>query len=182
MKLLSMLPLAVALAATTAIGQDAMLLAKDASLAVSPGLPSDCPIGLTVKHQEYFVQRQIDHAPGPQDRMRLGRAVQRVQLTLTNPAPRKVVEVQITVRGFSNHERLFTLASASPDVAKKITLALDVEKNGQASSDLSLSDVTALSAVDVNSVRYADGSTWQASAVGACRVTPDSLMRVSALR
>lgn len=60
--------------------------------------------------------------------------------------------------------------------------SLDVKGNGHASSDLSLRRFTSVTSVDLNSLTYADGATWQASSPGACSVVPDPLMLVSAAR
>jgi hypothetical protein len=182
MKRLSVLPLAVACAATIAIGQDAKAPANTASLALVPALAATCPVGLTVKHADSFVEKQTGYTPGPQQGIIRGKNVQRIHLTMSNPSSRKIVGVQLTVYGFSSKERNFTLASASPDVSRKVDLALELDANGQYSGDLSLDRLTALSTVDLDSVTYADGSTWQAAKSGECRVVPDMLMLVSTNR
>lgn len=184
MKLSSILPLAVALAATAAIAQDSAnpSPAKNASLTISPNLLDRCPIGLQVDHGGLFVQKRTDYGPGLNDRMPLAGAVQRIHLTMTNPSAREIVEVQLTVHGYSDKGRTIMLASAGPDLAKKVTLTRDIQGNGHASSDLSLSNFTAVSSVDVDSLTYADGSSWKATAGGACSVAPNLWMLVSAAR
>ena len=50
----------------------------------------------------------------------------------------------------------------------------------RASSDLSLSRFTAVTSVDLNSITYADGTTWHTSSPAACSITPDLIMLVAA--
>jgi hypothetical protein len=57
---------------------------------------------------------------------------------------------------------------------------LDVKENSSASRELSLAHFSAIQTIDVNSVTYADGSTWHASSPGACSVAPSLIMRISA--
>jgi hypothetical protein len=173
MKLLSLVPLAAALATTTAIGQDA----KPATLPLWTASLAQCPIGLTVKRGSFFVERRVaDVHEG---------TVQRVQVNVTNPGSRKIVALGLTVHGYSSHQRAFTLGatlgSGSPDLVRNVELTLDVEGNGHASGDLTLRNFNALGWLEVTSLRYADGSEWTASR-DVCRVAPDALMLVSESR
>ena len=72
------------------------------------------------------------------------------------------------------------MSGADPDLARTVDVALDVQGNGQASRNLSLSRFTAITAVDVNAITYGDGSTWRTSSPGACSASPDLLMLVNA--
>jgi hypothetical protein len=64
--------------------------------------------------------------------------------------------------------------SPKPDFAKTVDITLDVKGSGQASRGLSLNRFTA-----VNSIKYPDGSEWQAPSIEACSVTPDLIMLVA---
>jgi hypothetical protein len=105
-----------------------------------------------------------------------------LHLTLTNPSSRDVVGARFTVHGFSKNWRVIRLsgASAAPDLAKTVEVALDVKGQGQSSSDLSLTHFTAITSIDLDSIAYADGSPWHASSPGACSIVPDMLMRIVA--
>jgi hypothetical protein len=175
MKLLSIVPLAAALATATAMAQSVSL----AELPVTTALPSACPIGLTVQHGGLFVEKETAYGSPKENGTRLRQAVQRVHLSVTNPSAHKITEVQLAVHGFSDKGRTFTLTSAVPDVVKRITLALDIKGNGQASTDLSLTNWTAVSSVDITSVRYEGGSAWRATPALTCTVSPNALMLVS---
>jgi hypothetical protein len=184
MKLVPILPLAVALAATSAVAQDSQLMSSSQNvvLPLASSLPNNCPVSLEVTHGQLFAKRLTEGGPqAPDNRMSLSGVVQRVHLTMTNPSTRKIVGVELNIEGYSSKGKTFTLTAASPDLSRTVSLALEIEGKSDASSDLSLKDFTAVSAVDVVSLKYADGSTWKASA-GACHVSPKALMLVSSAR
>jgi hypothetical protein len=72
------------------------------------------------------------------------------------------------------------LSAATPDIWKTVDVALDVKGNSSASRELSFAHFSTIRTIDVNSVTYADGSTWHASSPGACSVAPSLIMRISA--
>jgi hypothetical protein len=180
MKLISLLPLAAALTATVAAGQDSSTAAKNLALNLYQDTVNRCPIGLQVDHGSFFFERRTDYGSGLHQQMPLAHAVQAIHLAMTNPSAREIVEVQFTIHGYSDKGRALFLMSGAPDLTRKITLKRDIEGKGQASSDLSLSGFTAVSSVDVDSLTYADGSMWNATASGVCSVTPKAFMLVSA--
>jgi hypothetical protein len=186
MKPISILPLAIVLATTSAIGQDIVLhrSANPAPLGFSLPriLDTNCPVGLKVQHGASFLKRNTNYGPITPPNPAVQE--QRIQLTMTNPSPKEIVSAQITVHGFSDKWRPIPLASATstPDLTKRINIVLNVKGNDHASSDLSLSRFTSVAYVDLDSLTYADGATWKASAPGACSVSPNLLMLVSAAR
>jgi hypothetical protein len=107
---------------------------------------------------------------------------QRLQLTLTNPSSRDIVSAEFTAHGFSKKPRTMDLSAGSnePDLAKTIEIALDVKGKGHASRDLSLNHFTAVTSIDLDSISYADGTTWRAPSPGACSITPSMVMLVAA--
>jgi hypothetical protein len=186
MKPISILPLAIVLATTSAIGQDSVLLRSPQttpSVHVHPrSLGADCPVGLKVNHGPSFLKRNTEYGPFAPPAPKVQE--QRIQLTLTNPSPKEIASAQITVYGFSEKWRAVPLADAkdTPDLRKRVNLVLNVKGNDHASSDLSLSRFTAVAYVNLDSLTYADGAVWKASSPAACSVSPDLLMLVSAAR
>jgi hypothetical protein len=203
----SILPLAIVLATTCAIGQDTVTRASADSGLLTRPLHIDsanCPIGLQVSHLAGLpigMNADGDGRPvtGPaiNGRPLTGPAVngamqgrqvpilnQRIHLTMTNSLSQDIVSAQITVHGFSDKWRAISLSDAThaPDLAKTVEVALDVKGNNHASRDLSMNHFTAVTAIDLNSVTYADGSTWHTLSPGACSVTPDLAMLVTASR
>jgi hypothetical protein len=186
MKPISILPLAIVLATTSAIGQDTVLLRSPLttpSILMQPRTPrADCPVGLKVNHGQSFLKRDTDYGPFAPPAPKVQE--QRIQLTMTNPSPKEIVSAQITIYGFSDKWRSIPLAGAkdTPDLKKTVNLVLNVKGNDHASSDLSLNRFTAVAYVNLDSLTYADGATWKASSLDACSVTPDPFMLVSAAR
>ncbi len=179
MKSIAILPLAVVLATSSAIGQDTLTRTggNQAALTWTHGSPAHCPVGLQADHGRFFVERNVKDDGGPW-------TTQRIHLTVTNLLAQQIVGAQITVHGLSDKWRVVPLAGASqtPDLSKTIDVALVVEGNGHASHDLALRRFSAVTAIDVDSVTYADGSGWKASAPGACSVAPAPFMLLSAAR
>jgi hypothetical protein len=186
MKSLSILPLAIVLATTSAIGQDVVLhrSANPTPLSFSsprnPG--ADCPVGLKVNHGRSFLKRDTNYGPFAPPNPAVQE--QRIQLIVTNPSPKEIVSAEVTVHGFSDKWRAIPLASAAstPDLTKRVNVVLNVKGNDHASSDLSLLRFTSVAYVDLDSLTYADGATWKASSPGACSVSPELFMLVSAAR
>jgi hypothetical protein len=186
MKPISILPLAIVLATTSAIGQDTVLLRSPqttASVLMQPRtFRADCPVELKVSHGPSLQKRDTNYGPLAPPTPAVQE--QRIQLTMTNPSAREIVNAQITVHGFSDKSRAIPLVSgtSTPDLTKKFNLGLNVKGNDHASSDLSLRRFTSVAYVDLDSLTYADGATWKASSPGACSVSPDPLMLVSEAR
>jgi hypothetical protein len=105
-----------------------------------------------------------------------------VHLTILNLRARDIVNAQVTAHGFSDKWKAIDLKNSSqtPDLAKTLDVALDLKGMGRAFSELSLSHFTAVTAIDLESITYRDGTKWYASSPGACRITPDLIMLVGA--
>jgi hypothetical protein len=185
MKCASILPLAIVLATTSAIGQDTRANSDKTYLTLSHFRAdhADCPVGLYVNHGTFYLERKVVFGPSygdvpPEVRYQL------IHLTMTNFLSQDIAGAQITVHGYSDKWRVIPLSNESPapDLAKTVDVALNVKGNGHASSELSFSRLTAVTAIDVNSVTYADGSTWHTPSPGACSVAPDGFMLVSDTR
>jgi hypothetical protein len=191
MKCASILSLAILLTGTCAFSQD-LVMRSDAKLALAtPPLHMDstnCPVGLQVKHATGLPTAIGAEGPSingkalPNGEARLSVQNLGVRLILTNLSPHSIVSAQVVVHGFSNKWRYVPLSGADPDLARTVDVALDVKGNGEASHNLSLSHFTAITAVDVNEITYADGSTWRTSSPGACSASPDLFMLVNAER
>jgi hypothetical protein len=190
MKCASILPLAILLA-TCVSGQEATGR-PDAKIALAaPPMVSnrsDCPMGLEVKHGPGLPMGMKADGPAINGKG-LNSSSQRIplfgiQLAMTNLSPQSIVSAEFVVHGFSDKSRYIPLAEAShaADLLTTVNVALDVKGNGHASHDLALSRFTAITAVDVDSITYADGSTWRASSPGACSASPDLFMPVSVER
>jgi hypothetical protein len=176
----SILPLVFLFATLSAIGQN-----------VARATGTTCPVGMQATHGRSLpssVNAGGAHQQGPAINGRQFVAQppvpainQQIHLVMTNPLSRDIVSAQFTAHGFSNKSRTVYLDDAqAPDLTTTVKVVIDVKGNGHASSDLSLSDFTAVSSIDLNSITYADGSTWHSSSLGACSVVPDGVMLIAA--
>jgi hypothetical protein len=188
MKCASFLSLAILLIATCVSGQETVMRSDTKLAMTTPPLHMDsanCPVGLQVKHGPGLTVAKnaegpsINGKPLPYGQVKVQDQGQGIHLTLSNLSPRSIVSAQVIVHGFSNKWRYVPLSGADPDLARTVDVALDVKGNGEASRNLSLSHFTAITAVDVNAITYADGSTWRTSSPGACSAAPDLLMLVN---
>jgi hypothetical protein len=170
MRRTTIFPLAILLAATSMFGQ---------SLTSPPRVdPSNCPVGLQVEHSSGLFTYQSAKA-GPADQVKPS-SEQWLDLKMTNFSTREIVRAEITVHGLSYKQRLVPVSAPAPDLWKTVEVALDVKGNGSGSSELSFGHFSNIRTVDLNSITYADGSTWHASSPGACSVAPGLIMRISA--
>jgi hypothetical protein len=175
MKSASILPLAIMLATTSTFGQ---------SLTQPPRIdPSKCPVGLEVEQSGSLVpytnarfgpNTESDPADG------VHRRSQQFDFKMTNFLPHEIVNAEITAHAFSEKSRVFSVPAPTPDLWQTVDVAFDVKENGSATRELSFAHFPAIRTFDVNSVTYADGSTWHASSPGACSVAPRGPMRISA--
>src|SRR3984957_16556773 len=166
MKLACILPVAIILATTSMFGQ---------SLTVPPRIdPSKCPVGLEVEQIGSLLARAVPADDADQ------RSSQRFDFRMTNLSPHEIVNAEITAHAFSDKWRVFSVPAPTPDLWQTIDVVFEVKGNGSATSELSFAHFPAIRTFDVNSVTYADGSTWHASSPGACSVAPRGPMRISA--
>jgi hypothetical protein len=170
MKSAGILPLAIMLAATSMFGQSFTLPSRID--------PSKCPVGLQVERSSGLFAYEnakavpADHAAPSSE--------QWFDLRMTNFSAREIANAEITAHGFSEKWRVMPVSAATPDFWKTMDVVLNVKGNSSASRELSLGHFSTIRTIDVNSVTYADGSTWHASSPGACSVAPSLFMRISA--
>jgi hypothetical protein len=164
------LPLAIMFAATSMFGQ---------SLTLPPRIdPSKCPVGLEAEQDgSLFVYKNAKSDPAGDVDQRFSK---RFDFKVTNFLPHDIVAAEITAHGFSYKGRIIPISDATPNIWKTVDIALDVKGNSSASREVSFARFSTIRTMEVNSVTYADGSTWRASSPGACSVAPNLLMRISA--
>jgi hypothetical protein len=170
MKPTAIFPLAVLLASTPVFGQ---------VLNVTPPLdPAKCPLGLQVERSAgLFAYKNAKSDPASDAG---ARSAQWFEFNMTNYSPHQVIKAEITAHGFSYQKRMLPVSAPASDMAKTLHVALDIKGNSHGSRELSFAHFSSVTAIEVKSVTYADGSTWRAAAPGACSVAPSAFMRVSA--
>jgi secreted PhoX family phosphatase len=146
---------------------------QQATAQASPMI-NTCPVSLRARQAGGGDMVKINGVP-------VNGVAQRLHLTVTNPDSRRVVAANVTVRGFADKARFVeTLSSQdNSDAARTMDVRLLADSGKEASADLRVPDFTAVSAIDLNSVTYADGSIWKLAAGSSCRSWIDGLMLVS---
>ncbi len=177
MKSTGIFSLAILLATTAAGGQSSLTWSHPLNTA-------NCPVALRADHEGLFEKRNVndrEFGPGTPGKAQPATLDQRIRLTITNLSAHDVVSADVTAHGFSEKWRAVPLSSAEPvpDLARQLKVTLAVKGNKSASDDLALPHFTTVTAIDLNAVTYADGSSWHASAPSACSVVPSMLMLVS---
>jgi hypothetical protein len=135
---------------------------------------SGCPIGMRV---EQGAGGQVLQADDAQSRG----IAQQFRLIMSSLNSVDIVGAQVTAHGFAAKPRYLPAQDAqpgSPDLTKTIDLKPTIKSKGNAYSDVRLPSFTAVSLIDLDSVTYADGSTWHSSAGKTCHVVP-GLMLIS---
>jgi hypothetical protein len=130
-------------------------------------MSSSCPVEISVQHRSGWERLEANQ---PQSK----EIAQYLQVTMSNSRSLDIVGAQITAHGYLPAQYLRT---SSPDLTKTVDLDLTVQSKGNASTDLRLPRFTAVSWIDLDSVTYADGTTWHSSAGKTCHVVPE-LMRL----
>ncbi len=190
-----------ALAAQTATADQAQLqtLTQMTAAAPSPATGPTAPAGSPAQPQSRLavameqiaqllngcpVTLRAQHAPGGDSMMVNGIHVkgpaQALHLIVTNRDSRQVVAANLTVWGFSGNPRLaqtLTTHNAS-EAARTLDVRFAGAPGKETSADFAVPGLTASTAIVLNSVTYADGSTWKLAPGGSCWASVDGVMRI----
>jgi len=96
----------------------------------------------------------------------------------------RVTAATVTVRGTDGQWRVATASTrqprqGSPYISRTLNAVFAQYGDGFEATELDLPGFTSVKSIRLDSVTYADGSTWTAPEGGVCRVAPDPLMLVS---
>ena len=178
MKLAGLCSIAVVLASMTCVAQTSgRKVSTPAVTVVIPG-SVNCPVDFSAKRGlgPGQMQRSLDNGQKDQG------PSQALQLTLNNTSYSEIVGVRVTAYGL-NAKGQFTPANAelndSSAMQKSFDLNLKVSPKSTGSVKLVLNGFTAVTYLNVDSIRYAGGSKWQPTAQHTCHVVPDGAMLIS---
>ena len=175
MKLVGLCSIALLLGSMTSLAQaSGHKISQPAVAAVIPGSTS-CPVDIRAQKDAGQLQQVPvtgQQTPGPS---------QNLHLTLTNPTYAEIVGVRLTAYGLNAKGQLTpakTASNASSAMQKTFDLKLKVDPKSVGSVDLVLTGFTAVTYLNVDSIRYAGGSKWQPTAQRTCHVVPDPTMLI----
>ena len=177
MKLVGLCSIAVVLGSMTSLAQNSgRKVSQPAVASVVPG-STHCPVDIRAQRDIGAGQLQQVPAKGQQD---LGPS-QNLHLTLTNSTYAEIVGVRVTAYGLNAKGQVTPAEAANNSSAmqKTFDLKLQVDPKSMGTVDLVLTGFTAVTFLNVDSIRYAGGSTWQPSAQHTCHVVPDAPMLIN---
>ena len=98
----------------------------------------------------------------------------------TDKSSQRIVSAAVTVHGSKSTAKVRPIDSKTDPGDLAMTLNVSLADWGEpgVSGDFRLPGFTSANRVDLQSVTYADGSTWKLSGGESCRVAPDPLMLV----
>ena len=152
-------------------------------LTVLQGLPisSPCPVGMHVR------QGMGGQMWAVQDGQRSKVFASRLRLNLAatqsaNADPKQITGATITVHGL-NGKGGVVLIGAGKDRSAEVTKTMDVwfapDDDKSVWTDLVLPGITSATMVVLDSVTYADGSTWKLAGHEGCHAVPDPMMPIA---
>lgn len=175
MKLVGLCSIAVVLGSMTSLAQSSGRNVSTTVVAsVVPG-STNCPVDIRAQKnmgQLQQVPASGQQNPGPN---------QNLHLTLTNTSYSEIVGVRVTAYGLNAKGQLTpaeTASSNSSAMQKSFDLKFKVNPKSTASVELALTGFTAVTFLNVDSIRYAGGSTWQPAAQHTCHIVPDPTMLI----
>jgi len=122
----------------------------------------------------------VNVTPGKPDQAPSKGVAQRIRLSVNNGG--KVVSAHVTVHGLTPKGRMLPVDSSqegAAQISRNLEISFSNDATNSIGANLFLRGFSAVFSVDVNSMTYADGSTWKSSG-NVCRVIPDPVMLVDA--
>ena len=165
--------LVVLLGSVVGFAQNLTLIEPSTPSAVPRFTGSSCPVGLRAQRQG---EGNVVIVDGSQRYV----ALPRVHLIFDNWQPNAIVAMTFTVHGYDGKARVSPARGMEhwAELTKTVNLKFSVASGKQAATDVTLRPLVNISLVDLESVEYADGTWWGASAGKTCHVVPELFMLV----
>ncbi len=145
---------------------------------------SSCPVTMQAKQRGLGAMVKTKPA-SPQDQPEaIPKPAQHIHLILNGFVKDKHVSSAIvTVRGLSARSRMQNtnlVSNGTSDLRRTLMVAFTPDHDGSVSADIDLPAFTAVKSLQLESITYADGSSWTPEKNNACTVQPDSFMLIAA--
>ncbi len=140
-----------------------------------------CPVALRVQQRANAFSREIGGTATVPPESSAVKEGQKLHVSVTAPQAKRIVAANVTVRGYANKSRFMTVLSTGNGFDAFRTVDVRFSEDGKEGSiaDFAVPNLTAVGAIDLNSVTYADGSTWKVADNQSCRTPIDGFMLVS---
>ena len=145
----------------------------------SPPAPSLCPAVLTAQYLSGGSMIRTGIRAGLTHPKGIGQWLQINLMPRSDKA--RATGATLAVHGFSKKGRITqTDGKGGPDAVRTVSVSLAPAPNGQVAGVFWAPGLTAVSSIDLISLAYSDGGSWNAAKGQACSVTPDRLMLITA--
>jgi hypothetical protein len=144
---------------------------------LSPGDVSPCPA--VFKARQGGMGDLVATGPGKPREPGISQQIHLAAAVVLNN--RTVVSASVTVHGLTPQSRVMPVEAGDEraQASRKLQVSFRNDSAGESAADLAVRGFSAVFSIDIDSVTYADGSTWK-SAAGVCRVVPDPIMLIGA--
>ncbi|MFZ0396000.1 MAG: hypothetical protein WCF17_21365 [Terracidiphilus sp.] len=142
-----------------------------------------CPVGMRAKQRGLTELVKTRQTPPPDYPEAMPKPAQHIHLILSGFAKDKhVTSAVVTARGLSarTHMQDANLAGEGPsDIRRTLNVTFTPDQDGSVWADIDLPAFTAVKSLRLESITYADGSSWTPEKFNACTVQPDPVMLVA---
>ena len=142
----------------------------------APTIRGACPVELRATHERGEALRSASPSSEPEQ------ISQKLTLAFHNAATRDIVSAQITARGYSSKGQVLRLqpgVESAPGFPQSIKVPLSLKAKGDEEAVFTFKDFTAVTALEIVTVSYADGTSWRAAEGFPCIIRPDAFMPVN---
>ncbi len=152
----------------------AVLAPQSASVTIIPANGAGCPVSFSASRLPNG--GMLEAGPTAQTR----RPALHVAFSPLNS--HLIVQADITLHGIAGRHVIPAGQNAVTDTTETFSVSLSTNNRLGLDSVIYPHKLTGVLVVELNSLTYADGTRWHASAQAPCRITPDSFQMVAAFR
>jgi hypothetical protein len=156
---------------------DAAVWSQTSFRVLSPGDVSPCPA--VFKAQQGGMGDLVSVGPGKTPDAGVSQRIHLSAAVMLDS--RTVVSASVIVHGLTPQSRVMPVESRDDraQASRRLEVSFNNRGAGESAADMTVRGFSAVFSIDVDSITYADGSTWK-SGEGLCRIVPDPMMLVSA--
>ncbi|MGA7859474.1 MAG: hypothetical protein WCA11_16185 [Terracidiphilus sp.] len=149
------------------------------SVFVLPPVLYTCPIGMRAEHAPDI------HRVYVQGDTRTESSAMQLKFILTNRRPGQIVAANITAHGRKGKAEIIPAVASrasgdSADTAKTMDVSFASGADESVNTNIVLPGFSYVTFIELNSVTYANGTTWKFAPRDDCQVAPDPLMLIDA--
>jgi hypothetical protein len=165
----------------TLVAQHVPLQSMNAQATVAPiSTGSACPIVMSARHLmgAHISQARKGDPPNPSTKV----TSPSLRLLLASRDSRQIIAATIKVHGFAGESRAIPIQNGmgtGSDASQTIKLQFTQEPGNEATAVFGATNMAVIQTIDLESVVYADGSTWRLADGQSCWIAPDPLMLIS---